>query len=117
MVREAGGDLRGVEAVIDKDRASSVLASQISADVLFLLTQVEKVALNFGRPDQRDLDIMNVSEARKHLEEGQFPPGSMGPKVESAIAFLEAGGEQVVITKPELLSTALGGRRCTRIVR
>ncbi len=117
VVREAGGDLRGVEAVIDKDRASSVLASQISADVLFLLTQVEKVALNFGRPDQRDLDIMNVSEARKHLEEGQFPPGSMGPKVESAIAFLEAGGEQVVITKPELLSTALGGRRCTRIVR
>jgi carbamate kinase len=116
VVRDAGGSLRGVEAVIDKDRASSVLAGQIGADVLFLLTQVEKVALDFGKPGQRDLDTMSVSEARKHLAEGQFPPGSMGPKVESAIAFLEAGGKEAVITRPELLSEALKGKRCTRIV-
>jgi carbamate kinase len=117
VIRDSDGRIRGVEAVIDKDRASSVLARQIDADVLFLLTQVEKVALNFGRPDQNDLEHMTVSDARKYLEEGQFPPGSMGPKVESAIEFLEAGGRLVVITKPELLFEALKGDRCTRITR
>jgi carbamate kinase len=117
VVRDANGDLQGVEAVIDKDRASSVLAGQIGADVLFLLTQVEKVAIDFGKPDQKDLDLMTAAEAGNYLEQGEFPPGSMGPKVESAIAFLEAGGEEVIITRPELLSEALGGDRCTKIVR
>ena len=117
VVRDASGDLQGVEAVIDKDRASSVLAGQIGADVLFLLTQVEKVAINFGKPDQKDLDLMTAAEAGDYLEQGEFPPGSMGPKVESAIAFLEAGGEEVIITRPELLSEALKGDRCTKIVR
>lgn len=116
VVRDAAGDLHGVEAVIDKDRASSVLAGQIGADTLFLLTQVEKVALDFGKPDQRELAVLSVSEARKHLGDGQFPPGSMGPKVESAITFLEAGGKEVIITRPELLADALEGNRCTRIV-
>ncbi len=116
VVEREGGDLRGVEAVIDKDRASSVLAMQLKAEILIILTEVEKVALNFGKPDQKDLDLMTVKEAGSYLEEGQFPPGSMGPKIEAAIEFLEAGGEQVVITKPELLSEALSGRRCTRIV-
>ena len=116
VVETEGGALRGVEAVIDKDRASSVLARQLKAQVLIILTEVEKVALDFGKPDQKDLDMMTVDEARSSLEQGQFPPGSMGPKIEAAIEFLEAGGEQVVITKPELLSEALGGTRCTRIV-
>jgi len=117
VIRDAEGNLRGVEAVIDKDRASSVLAGQIGADVLFLLTQVEKVALDFGGPGQKDLDLMTASEAAEHLNNGQFPPGSMGPKIESAIAFLEAGGEEAVITRPELLAEALEGNRCTKIVR
>lgn len=117
VVRDMRGDLHGVEAVIDKDRASSVLAGQIGADVLFLLTQVEKVAIDFGKPGQKDIDIMTVADAGRYLEQGEFPPGSMGPKVESAIAFLEAGGEEVIITRPELLSEALAGNRCTRIVR
>jgi carbamate kinase len=81
-----------------------------------ILTQVEKVAINFGRPDQKDLDVITVSEAKRYLAQGEFPPGSMGPKIESAVEFLEAGGEQVIITMPELLAHALEGRRCTRIV-
>lgn len=116
VVEKESGVLSGVEAVIDKDRASSVLAMQLKAEILIILTEVEKVALNFGKPDQKDLDLITVKEAGTYLEEGQFPPGSMGPKIESAIQFLEAGGEQVVITKPELLSEALGGTRCTRII-
>jgi len=116
VVEKENGVLRGVEAVIDKDRASSVLAMQLKAQILIILTEVEKVALNFGKPDQRDLDLITVEEAGAYLEDGQFPPGSMGPKIEAAIQFLESGGEQVVITKPELLSEALGGTRCTRIV-
>ena len=116
VMRGSDGNLHGVEAVIDKDRASSVLARQLGADMLFLLTQVEKIALDYGKPAQKDLEVLTVSEAREYLEAGHFPPGSMGPKVESAIDFLEAGGEQVVITKPELLSEALRGNRCTRIV-
>jgi len=117
VVRDDKGDLHGVEAVIDKDRASSVLAGQIGADVLFLLTQVEKVAIDFGKPGQKDLDVISVSDARKYLEAGEFPPGSMGPKVESAIAFLDAGGGEVIITRPELLAEALQSNRCTKIVR
>jgi carbamate kinase len=117
VVRDRQGRLKGVEAVIDKDRASSVLARQIRADVFAILTEVEKVALNYGKPGQQDLDVMTVAEARKYLAGGEFPPGSMGPKIESAIEFLEAGGREVIITKPELLSDALDGRRCTRIVR
>lgn len=116
VVQREDGSLRGVEAVIDKDHASSVLARQLKAQILIMLTEVEKVALNFGTPGQQDLDKLTVSQARRHLNEGQFPPGSMGPKIEAAIEFLEAGGEQVIITKPELLSEALKGRRCTAIV-
>jgi carbamate kinase len=116
VVRDANGDLRGVEAVIDKDRASSVLARELRADILMILTEVEKVAVNFGRPDQRGLDSMTVAEARKYLADGEFPPGSMGPKIEAAIEFLEDGGEAVIITRPELASEALEGKRCTRIV-
>jgi carbamate kinase len=116
VVRDSKGRLKGVEAVIDKDRASSVLARQIKADVFAILTEVEKVALSFGKPEQRELDLMTVAEAKAYLAKGEFPPGSMGPKIESAIEFLEAGGKEVIITKPELLSVAIEGKNCTRIV-
>jgi len=116
VVRLSDGTLKGVEAVIDKDRASSVLARQLGADMLVILTQVEKVALNYGKPNQIDLDLLTVEEAKQYLKEGQFPPGSMGPKIEAAIEFLEAGGEEVVITLPELLYEGIQGRRCTRIL-
>jgi carbamate kinase len=117
VVRDADGTLKGVEAVIDKDRASSVLARELSAHVLIILTEVEKVAINYGKPDQQDLDSISVREARAYLTRGEFAPGSMGPKIEAAIEFLEAGGDEVIVTRPELLSEALGGKRCTRIVR
>jgi carbamate kinase len=110
------GWLTGVEAVIDKDRASGVLARQLGARIMIILTQVEKVAIAFGKPDQRDLDVITVADARKYLDAGEFPPGSMGPKIESAVEFLETGGERVIITKPDLLVAALEGARCTSIV-
>lgn len=116
VVRCPDGTLRGVEAVIDKDRASSVLARELRADMLVILTGVEKVALNFGKPDQRDLDVLSVGEAKTYLAQGEFAPGSMGPKIEAAIEFLEAGGQEVVITRPELLPEARKGRRSTRII-
>lgn len=117
VVRSPDGILRGVEAVIDKDRASSVLAMELHAQMLMILTEVEKVATGYGRPDQRDLDHMTVAEAREYLAQGEFPEGSMGPKIEAAIEFLEGGGEEVIITRPELLSEAVRGKRCTIVTR
>jgi carbamate kinase len=108
--------LSGVEAVIDKDRASSVLAHELRADALIMLTEVEKVAVSYGKPDQRDLHLITVQEAKGYLARGEFPPGSMGPKIEAAIEFLEAGGKEVMVTRPELLSEGVAGRRCTRII-
>ena len=116
VVRGADGMLSGVEAVIDKDRASSVLARELRADILIMLTEVEKVAISYGKADQHDLDLMTVAEAKEYLARGEFPPGSMGPKIEAAIEFLEAGGKEVTVTRPELLSEAMAGRRSTRIV-
>ena len=117
VVRSPDGILRGVEAVIDKDRASSVLAMELHAQMLMILTEVEKVATGYGSPDQRDLDHMTVAEAREYLAQGEFPEGSMGPKIEAAIEFLEGGGEEVIITRPELLSEAVRGKRCTIVTR
>ncbi|MFH1734492.1 MAG: carbamate kinase [bacterium] len=91
------GFYEGVDAVIDKDRAAAILALDIGAHDLFILTEVDKVALNFGTPEQKDLDQMTSAEAKQYLEEGQFPPGSMGPKIEAAISFLENGGERALI--------------------
>jgi carbamate kinase len=116
VVKDEQGRLKGVEAVIDKDRASSVLATQLKADVFVILTGEEKVALSYGQADQRNLDVMTVAEAGRYLADGEFPPGSMGPKIEAAIEFLKAGGKQVIITKPELLSLALEGKHCTSII-
>ena len=105
----------GVEAVVDKDLASQVLATSIKADILIMLTDVDKVAINFNKPEQEDLNSMNLKEAKKYLKEGHFPPGSMGPKILSAIRFLEKGGKEVLITRPENLKKALNGEAGTRI--
>jgi carbamate kinase len=116
VVADEQGNLRGACAVIDKDLASAVLAKEIGADILVISTAVEKVCLNFGKPDQRALDLMTVAEARRYIAEGHFKPGSMLPKVEACVQFIHSGGRQAIITCPELLSAALDGRTGTRIV-
>ncbi len=116
VVREADGRLRGVAAVIDKDRASSLLASRIGADLFLISTAVERVALHFGKPNQRWLDRMTISEAKQYIAEGHFAAGSMLPKVEACIRFLEAGGSQAIITNPENITRALRGESGTWIV-
>jgi carbamate kinase len=108
--------LQGVEAVIDKDFASSLLASGLGADLFVITTGVPQVALDFGKPNQRFLDRVAAGEMRKHLAEGQFPPGSMGPKIQAALDFLDAGGGEVLITSTDRLASALGGETGTRIV-
>ena len=117
VIRDASGFLVGVEAVIDKDRVASMLAEQIGASLFVILTGVPKVALDFGKDSQRWLDRMTVAEARKHLADGQFPPGSMGPKIESAIQFIDAGGEEVLITTADALKNEPYETVGTRIVR
>jgi carbamate kinase len=115
VVRLPNGDLVGVEAVIDKDRASAVLAREISADLLIFLTAVEYVYLNYGKPGQRPLARLTCAEARHYLQEGHFAPGSMAPKIESAVDFLSQGGKRVLITQPESLAQALQGLSGTHI--
>ncbi|MCD6117500.1 carbamate kinase [bacterium] len=113
---EDDGTFEGVDGVIDKDRASAVLAYDIGAEQLHILTAVDKVSLDFGTPGQRDLDIITKAEAQKYLDEGEFPAGSMGPKIEAAIKFLEDGGKEVLITSVENYSFALQGKTGTKIV-
>ncbi len=117
VIRDASGFLVGVEAVIDKDRLSSLLAEQLGADTYVILTGVPKVALDFGKPTQRWVDRMTVTEATKHMADGQFPAGSMGPKIESALNFIKAGGHEVLITSPEALEKEEYAKVGTRIVR
>lgn len=116
VVRDANGSLRGVFAVIDKDRASSLLATTLRADLLLISTGVEKVALNFKTPQQQDIDRMTVDEARRYTAEGHFARGSMQPKIEAAIDFVQQGGPQAIITGPTQLLAALRGETGTRIV-
>ncbi len=106
-VLKENDNLVGVEGVIDKDRASAVLANDIEEDFFIMLTNVEHVYLNFNKEDQEALESMGVEEAKKYLDEGQFPPGSMGPKIEASIEFLENGGKKALITNPENLLKAL----------
>lgn len=111
------GRLVGVSAVIDKDRTSSLLAEKLEADVLLILTSVEKVAINFGRKNQRWLDILTVAEAKKYMEEGQFAKGSMLPKVEAAVSFAASGpGRETLITSLECAKDGMAGLTGTRIV-
>ncbi|BFN36626.1 carbamate kinase [Fidelibacter multiformis] len=110
------GHLEGFDAVIDKDLASAVLADEIKADELFILTGVDQVALHFGTPQETYLSQITLSEARTFDEEGHFPPGSMGPKIHGAIHFLERGGKSVTITSLDRIDDALHGLTGTRIV-
>lgn len=115
VARGRDGQWRGIEAVIDKDYASSLLAAKLNADLFISLTGVPKIAIDFGKPTQRFLDRMTVSEAETHMADGQFPAGSMGPKVDSAIQFVRATGKPVLITDVEVLREALEGRDGTVI--
>ncbi len=110
-----GENLVGVEAVVDKDLTSAVLGATIGADLLVILTDVAKVSLRFGKPDQVHLDRMTMAEARHHLQVGEFPPGSMGPKIEAALNFLRDGGRRVVIANLDTALEAVSGRGGTTI--
>jgi len=116
VIHKPDGDLRPRPAVIDKDAASCLLATQLGAKVLIFSTDVNKAALHFGTEKQQDLDQITAAECRQHLEEDHFAVGSMRPKIEAALAFLEAGGEEVIITQPHLLGGALRGIHGTHIV-
>ena len=109
------GEVRGVEAVIDKDYSASMLAADLSADLFIILTGVDRVARDFGKPTESPIGEMDLALARRLLAEGQFPPGSMGPKIDAAIRYVEAGGREVLIARAETLTDALDGRTGTRI--
>jgi carbamate kinase len=111
-----GATLSGVEAVIDKDYAAALVARLVGASTLLLVTGVDRVALDFGKPTQREVEQMTIVEARGHLADGQFPPGSMGPKVDAAVRYVEAGGGTAIICSLEQSARALEGRAGTRIV-
>jgi len=115
-VVEEDGALRGVEAVIDKDRASALLASQLGVDMFVISTDADYVYLDYKKPTQRPLTRVSGGEIERHLREGQFPPGNMGPKIESALRFLKAGGREVIITSYGHLLDAVRGIAGTHIV-
>ncbi|HDI12100.1 MAG TPA: carbamate kinase [Candidatus Bathyarchaeota archaeon] len=111
------GKLRGVEAVIDKDLAGERLAEIVDADIFLILTDIEKVKLNFGKPNEEDLDRLTIAEAEKYLKEGHFLPGSMEPKVRACIRFLKAGGEKAIITSLDKAVEALEGKTGTHFYK
>lgn len=118
VVDRGNGELAGTAAVIDKDFASSLLAQSINADLFLIATAVEKVAINFGKPEQKWLDTMTVAEAKSYLEEGKhFAKGSMAPKIQAAIWYLENGGKEALITNPENIGRALKRETGTWIVK
>ncbi|MBI1745569.1 MAG: carbamate kinase [Acidobacteria bacterium] len=116
VYREPDGRFEGVDAVVDKDLATAILAQAIGASSILCATGVEKLKLNFRTPAERDLDQLTVSQAEQYLSVGQFPAGSMGPKIESAVQFLKKGGQEFVITLPEKMVEAFDGQTGTRIV-
>jgi carbamate kinase len=116
VVRNEVGSLRGVYAVIDKDRASSLLAQTLRADLFLISTGVEKVSLNFNTPQQVDLDSMTLAEVNQYIEQGHFAKGSMLPKIESAMEFVHNGGPKAIITNPENLTRAVNGETGTQII-
>jgi carbamate kinase len=116
VVRGRDGQWRGVEAVIDKDFASALLAAELKADLYVILTGVAKVALDFGKSNEKTVDRLTIAEVERHLAAGQFPAGSMGPKMEAAIQFVRATGKEVLITDVEHLRDALAGKEGTRVV-
>ncbi len=117
VIRDEKGNLKGTAAVIDKDFASALLAGNIKADVFVISTAVEKVCLNFGKPDEKTLDQMTLADCKKYLAQGHFKAGSMKPKIEAIIKFLEKGGEKAIITDPPHLREALEGKTGTHITK
>jgi carbamate kinase len=116
VVRTQRGDYQGASAVIDKDFTSALLASQLGAETLVIVTGVDRVAIDYGKPTQRFLDRLTLAEARVFMDQGQFPAGSMGPKVAAALRFLAAGGQQVVVTSLAHTFRALQGKAGTRFI-
>jgi carbamate kinase len=116
VVRESNGRIRGVEAVVDKDRASALLARELGLDAMVAVTAVDYIYLDFNTPKPRPIRKMTTREAKAYLAEGQFPPGSMEPKVDAAVQFIESGGQEVVVTSPALLTRALTEGQGTHIV-
>ncbi len=120
VIQRTNGDLQGVAAVIDKDLASALLALQVQAHALYILTAVPKVCIHYGKPNQQEFDVLTLEQSETYLAEGHFPPGSMGPKIEAAIQFLRAATDpdaHVLITTPEEVCQAAEGRAGTRICR
>jgi carbamate kinase len=116
VLRQPDGMLRGVDAVIDKDLASSLLATEIGADMLVISTSVPRVCLNYGNPDEKPLDRVTVAELKRHIAENQFAPGSMLPKIQAVMKFIEKGGKKAVVTNPESLVEAVAGKTGTHIL-
>ncbi len=116
VIEDEHGDLQGIEAVIDKDFGGALLANAVKADLLLITTAVEKVAIHFNKPDQAWLDRLTLAEAKQYLAEGHFAKGSMGPKIEAIIRYLESGGKEALITDPANIERALQGKTGTRIV-
>lgn len=116
VIEETDHRVVGSEAVIDKDRASAVLATELGVDLFAISTDARQVYIDFKKPSQRGIDRITVDELQKHIDDGQFPPGSMGPKVESAIRYLRSGGREVIITSFEYLTEAIDGNDGTHIV-
>ncbi len=116
VLREPDGTIRGVEAVIDKDRASSLLARILDVDIFMILTGVDEVYLNYGKPDQKALKELKVSDAKVYMANNQFPSGSMGPKIEAAISFVEKTGRQCIITSLEKVAEAMEGKAGTFVI-
>lgn len=116
VVEDEAGNLVGVEAVIDKDFGGSILASDVGADLFLITTAVEKVALNYNKPNQKWLDRMTLAEAKQYLAEGHFAKGSMEPKIRAIIQYLDRGGKEALITDPENIERALAGKTGTRIL-
>lgn len=116
VVRDSRGVRKGVEAVIDKDLTSAHMANVLGVEEMMILTAVSRVAINFGKPDQRELDVVTVSEVREYLNDGHFPAGSMGPKIEAAIKFIDGGGKRAIIAHLNEAMPALYGETGTHII-
>jgi len=114
---DAHENIKGVEAVIDKDYTSSLLAAELKADLFVILTNVDHVAANFGKKNQKNLTRVKLKEIRRYHERGHFPPGSMGPKIQAAVQYIENGGKEVLVTSAKELLRALRGHTGTHIVK
>lgn len=117
VIKNEEGFYEGIAAVIDKDYASALLANLLNADLFLISTAVPQVALNFGQEDQIDLGEVTLAEMKKYYDEGHFAAGSMGPKIDAIIGFMEKGGKEALITSPETIADALAGKTGTRVVK